>query len=900
MSIRNLDRLLKPRSVALVGASPRPGSLGHAVLSNLRNAGMKDLRLVNPRHTEVEGLACVPTLADLGSAPDLVVLAAPRETVPALVREAASIGARAAVVITADPDHGPHSLKAHLAAIAAETGMRIVGPNCLGVISPKANLDASFAAQPVAPGDLAVVSQSGAIAASLIAWAARRKIGFSGLVSIGDMADVDFGDMLDYYALDPATRAILLYVEAVKDAKTFMSAARAAARVKPVIVVKSGRTATAAKAAATHTGALAGADAVYDAAFRRAGLLRVDDIDELFDAAETLSRVKPFPGKRLAILTNGGGIAVLAVDRLVSLGGQLAELSPATRDQLDTQLPATWSHANPVDIVGDADAERFHAALSALLDDKANDAVLVMHCPTALSHSDEAAQAVADTVKAYRARSLVPKPVFANWLGASEDSNRIFSEAKIPNYETGAIRGFMHLVRWRENRDALMTAPPSLPTDFVPDGNRARAVVEQAILKGHSWLAPVEISALLDAYGIPAATARFAATPEEAVEVAKLLIAQYGGCVVKILAREISHKSDVGGVVLDIKTAEQAGDVTREMIERIGKLRPEAHIEGVTLHPMVKKRHGRELIAGIAEDPTFGPVVVFGRGGTAVEVINDRALALPPLDLSLARDLIERTRVVRILRNYRDVPAADIDAVALTLVKLAQLSADIPEVREIDLNPLVADADGVIAIDARIAVRPNDAPLRNGTNPRFAIAPYPKSLERRITTRDGTRVFVRPVRPEDEDMYRHFFETSVTADDLRLRFFAPVKEFSHTFVARLTQIDYGRAYALCALEEDTGEMLGGVRLIYDANRSAGEYAILLSTDVKGKGLGWQLMDMMIEDARREGLHKVEGQVLTENQPMLSMCEQLGFTIRDDPNEHGVKLVELDLAKAMVF
>jgi acetyltransferase len=900
MSTRNLDRLFKPRSVALVGASPRPGSLGHAVFTNLRAGLDGALLLVNPRHTEVEGIACVARIADLKQPPDVVVIAAPRETVVALVQEAADLGVPTAIVITADPDHGPDSLKARLGALALATGMRIVGPNCLGVIAPRAKLNASFAAQPVAVGDLAVISQSGAIAAALIAWAHRRKIGFSGLVSVGDMANVNFADLLDYYALDPSTRAILLYVEAIGDAKSFMSAARAAARVKPVIVVKSGRTAKAARAAATHTGALAGADAVYDAAFRRAGLLRVGDIDELFDAAETLSRVKPFPGKRLAILTNGGGIGVLAVDRLIELGGTLAELSPDTMERLDSQLPTTWSHANPVDIVGDADAERFRAALSALLADKSNDAVMVMHCPTALSRSEEAAAAVADTYKAYRATSLSPKPVFAAWLGASEECNRLFEEARIPHYETGAIGGFMHLVHWRENRDALMATPPSLPTDFAPDVARARAIVAQALALGHNWLAPVEISGLLDAYGIPAATARFAATPEDAVRVAAPLIEKYGACVVKILAREVTHKSDVGGVVLDIKSAEAAGDVAREMIARVGKLRPEAHIEGVTLHPMVKKPHARELIAGLAEDPTFGPVVVFGRGGTAVEVINDRALALPPLDLSLARDLIERTRVVRILRHYRDVPAADLDAVALTLVKIAQLSADIPEVREIDLNPLIADADGVIAIDARVAIQALEPGARGGINARFAIAPYPKTLERHVVTRDGTRVFLRPVRPEDEEMYRRFFETSVTSEDLRLRFFAPVKEFSHAFVARLTQLDYGRAYALCALDEDSGEMLGGVRLIYDANLVGGEYAILLRSDIKGRGLGWQLMKAMIEDARAEGLKIVEGQVLVENTSMLAMCEHLGFKICDDPHEHGVKQVTLDLTKPLPF
>ena len=427
MTTRHLECLFKPRSLALVGASPRAGSLGHAVLANLRAGGFKgEIGLVNPSHTEIDGLPCVGRLADLASLPDLVIFAAPRDSTAALVEEAAALEVPAAVVITADPDHGAQSLSARLRRLAGETGIRIVGPNCLGVVAPRAGINASFAAHPVSAGDLAVVSQSGAITTSLMAWAHQHKVGFSGLVSVGDMADVNFADLLDYFALDPVTRAILLYVESIGDAKTFMSAARAAARVKPVVVIKAGRNPGAAKAAATHTGALAGADAVYEAAFRRAGLLRVTDIDELFDAAATLGRVRAFPGDRLAILTNGGGVGVLAVDDLIDRGGRLAELPPALRARLDTFLPPAWSHANPVDIVGDADAARYSNALAALLEDKGNDAIVVMHCPTALSQSEETAKAVAETVKKYRAATMSQKPVFVAWLGASEESNRIF------------------------------------------------------------------------------------------------------------------------------------------------------------------------------------------------------------------------------------------------------------------------------------------------------------------------------------------------------------------------------------------------------------------------------------------------------------------------------------------
>jgi len=893
MSTHQLKALFKPRSLALAGASARAGSLGLAVLDNLRRAGFTGpIHLINPRHTQIDGAPCHASMAALPETPDLLVVAAPREAVAELVEAAAARGVQAAIVITADPAHGAGSLAAQLREIAARTGIRVVGPNCLGVLSPVGGLDASFSAYPARRGDLAVISQSGAVAAALTAFAAGRGIGFSGLVSIGDVADVDFAALLDWFALDGATRAILLYVESITDAKGFMSAARAAARVKPVIVIKAGRHPRAAKAAATHTGAMAGSDAVYDAAFRRAGLLRVRDINELFEAAEALGRVAPFPGDRLAILTNGGGVGVLSVDDLIDIGGRLADLSPATFGALDAILPATWSRANPVDIVGDADAARFSAALGPLLADPLNDAVMVLHCPTALSDGVAVAKAVAQT--ALEAPALRHKPVFAVWLGGSPESDRVFEAARIPHYQTGAMRGFMHLVAWGRNREALMATPPNLPEGFSPDVDKARTIIAGVLARGDVWLDPLDATGLFEAYAIPIAQAILARTPDEAAQVAGPLLAQHGRCVVKIQSRDIQHKSDVGGVVLDLASPQAVREATAAMLARVATLAPAARITGVTVHPMVQRPQGRELIAGLAEDPTFGPVVLFGRGGKAVEVINDRALALPPLDLGLALDLISRTRVSHLLREYRDVPAADLDEVALTLVKLAQMSADLPEIRELDINPLLADEEGVIAMDARVRVAPVEG-RRWPVNPRFAVAPYPKQWERWLTGRDGRRVFVRPVRPEDEAMYRTFF-AQVSPEDLRLRFFAPVKDFSHAFIARLTQIDYARALALCATLEN-GEMLGAVRLMLDADRESGEFAILLRSDQKGRGLGWALMKMMIDYGEREGLKHIEGQVLTENTTMLTMCRQLGFTIRDEPDDAGAKQVRLDLSMA---
>jgi acetyltransferase len=895
MSTYRLDKLFSPRSVALIGASPRPTSPGRAVLRNLRNAGFEGpTHLINPHYDEIEGVRSVRSLDELADAPDLIVIAAPPQAVPAIVAAAGEKGTAAGIIISAGLGHGPGSLAERCETAARAKGLRLVGPNCLGVLVPGAKLNASFAASTPNPGDLALISQSGAIAAGLAEWAATRAIGFSAVVSLGDSIDIDFGDLLDFFSLDRTTRAILLYVESIKDARKFMSAARAAARAKPVVVVKSGRHRQGAKAAMTHTGALAGADAVYDAAFRRAGLLRVIGLDELFAAAETLGQVKPFPGKRLAILTNGGGIGVLAVDRLADQGGVLAEISPATMQRLDAALPPIWSHANPVDIAGDADGGRYEAAFEALLDDPGNDAVLVMNVPTALASATDAAQAVVEVTNKYRGRVVAPKPAFAVWVGGSGAAAESFERAGIPDYatESDAVGGFMHLVRYREAQDALMATPPSLPADFSPDLVAARAVIEGALAAGNSWLDPVAATRLLAAYAIPVAPALLARDAEEAAAVAAPLLRGGSTVVAKILSPDIVHKSEVGGVRLNLTSAPAVREAVGQILARARALMPQARITGVTIHPMILRPKARELIAGIADDPTFGPVIVFGRGGTAVEVINDKALALPPLDLKLAYDLMGRTRVSRILKAYRDVPAVDETAVALVLVKLAQLAADFPQVREVDLNPLLADETGLIAVDTRVAVAPLD-PTRRGPSghPRFAIRPYPKQWERHVTLADGAAIFVRPVRPEDEPLYGPFF-AGVTAQDLRMRFFAPIKEFTHAFIARLTQIDYARAMAFVAIEESSGKLLGAVRLHANANYDCGEFAILVRSDLKGHGLGWLLMQMIIEYARAEGIGTIEGQVLRENTSMLAMCRELGFQVAADPHDVGICVVTL--------
>ena len=896
MSTYRLKNLLSPRSVALVGASSRPVSVGRAVLENIRRAEFKGaFGLVNPRHAEIGGVAAVRNLAQLSFVPELVVVTAPAGEIPEIIDQAGRRGSAGALIVSAGLGHGPGSLQEAAIAAARKYGMRLIGPNCLGIMMPGASLNASFAAHMPRSGNLALISQSGAIAAGMVDWAAQRGVGFSGIVTIGDQVDVDIADLLDYFAMDHKTRAILLYIEAIKDARKFLSAARAAARVKPVVVVKSGRMAQGAKAAATHTGALAGADAVYDAAFRRAGVLRVSDLRELFDCAETLGRIGSPQGKRLAILTNGGGIGVLAVDRLVDLGGIPAPMASETRAKLDAVLPPTWSGANPVDILGDADASRYAAALEVLLDDPGNDAILVLNVQTAIASAAAIAATVTELIGDHREKHRSwAKPVLAAWIGADQEIVATLSAAGIPNYPTedDAVRGFMHMVRHREVVDELSQVPPAMPDTFVPDVAAARRIVAEAIADGRQWLDPVEIKHLLGCYDIAMVPTYAAADVDQAVAYAEGIFAQGATVVLKIMSRDIVHKSDVGGVVLNLTTPAAVRAAAADILARARKLRPEARIDGVIVQTMVVKSKARELILGLADDPTFGTVVVFGRGGTAVEIINDRALALPPLDIKLAHDLIDRTRVSRLLCAYRDVPAVKQDAVAMVLVKLAQMAADLPEIRELDINPLLADETGVTAVDARVVVGPPQRKFAGSSPANFAVRAYPSQWERRLTLKDGWHISVRPLRPEDEPTI-HEFLRHVTPEDLRLRFFAPMKEFTHEFIARLTQLDYARAMAFIAFD-DTNEMVGVVRLHSDSIYERGEYAILLRSDLKGRGLGWALMQLIIDYAKSEGLKTISGDVLKENAVMLEMCRQLGFEIKPDPTEPDVCDVRLKL------
>lgn len=874
MSIRNLDVMFAPKSVVLIGASEHDHSVGKVLLLNLASAGFSGpVWAVNPNGGGFGGFDFFRDVASLPGVPDLAIIASPPQTIPGLIDELGRKGTRAAIIITAgfsELGAEGRALQMKILEAAQPFLMRIVGPNCLGIMVPGIGLNAAFTHIAPLAGDIAFVSQSGAIVTAIIDWATTRKIGFSHVVSLGTMADVDFGDMLDYLAQDTNTRGILLYIESIPDARKFMSAGRQAARLKPVIVIKAGRHREGAKAAASHTGALAGSDAVYHAAFRRAGMLRVFGMEELFDATETLStrpERKPLAGDRLTILTNGGGVGVLATDFLIDAGAHLAELATETVARLDAVLPRTWSHGNPVDIVGDATAERYARSMEILLEDPNTDAILAMNCPTAVVDNVEAAQAVIMAAK------NSSKPVFTAWLGdqGAQAARQLFQNEKVPTYDGGlpAVHGFMHRVHFMRNQKLLMEIPPAAPE--WPESNRAEARrhIERALAEKRDWLSEPEAKAVLKAYGIPIVETLTVPDIEQAVVKARELGFPV---VLKILSEQITHKTDVGGVALGLEDEAAVRAAATTMLKKVGELRPDAVIDGFTIQRLVNRPGAFELILGLVEDPTFGPVILFGQGGTAVEIIDDKAMALPPLNLTLAEDLIRQTRVSKLLEGYRGRPSANFDAIVGALLALGDLAADLPEVVELDINPLLADQNGIIALDGRIRVK--EAKLA-GTR-RFAIRPYPLRLESALEDRNGKSYPLRPIRPEDapliDDLLAH-----TDPEDLRMRFLSPLRRLPRQLAARLTQIDYDREMAFVLFSDDTQEHAAAVgRLSEDPDRIRAEYAILVRTDHQGLGLGYALMLKLINYARERGLKEIFGHVLRENRHMIDLCDALGF------------------------
>ncbi len=887
MSVRNLDYLFKPRSLALIGASDRPRSVGSVVMRNLLKGEFGGpVMPVNPKHRSVAGVLAYPDIESLPVTPDLAVVATPPHTVPSIIGQLGERGTKAAVVMTAamsqHHDEEGRTLQQAMLDAARPHTLRILGPNCLGMIVPAIGLNASFSHTDILPGKIAFISQSGALCTTVLDWARSGGIGFSHFISLGDKGDVDFGDMLDYLSSDATVQAILLYVESIKNARKFMSAARAAARNKPVLAIKAGRVAEGARAAASHTGALAGADDVYDAAFARAGMLRVYEIDELFDAVETLARTRPMQGERLAILTNGGGPGVMATDYLIAAGGKLAELAPQTIERLDQALPDSWSRANPVDIIGDAPDTRYAAGLSALLACKQIDALLVMHAPTAIAPAEESARAVAEAAKGAQ------RNILTCWLGRQgvAKARGIFREAGLPTYDTpeSAVRGFLHMVRYRRNQELLMETPPSVPSEFTPATTTARLVLENALAEGREQLSEPEAKAVFAAYGIPVVETHIASTPKAAAASA----VQMGFPVaIKILSPDIVHKSDVGGVVLDLESSQEVEHAAQAMLNRLREIEPDARIRGFSVQRMARRPGAHELIVGVTTDAIFGPIILFGAGGIAVEVIKDRAVALPPMNMKLAGELISRTRISRLLAGYRGRPPAHLDAIKLTLIQISQLIVDLPEIAELDINPLFADHNGVLALDARIRVHPSD----QAGPERLAIRPYPKELEERSRLPSGRQITLRPIRPEDEPAH-HVFVSKLSPEDIRFRFFGLLREIPHSQMARFTQIDYDREMAFIATTTDDAgqpETLGVVRAIADPNNQHAEFAIVVRSDLQRQGLGKQLMQKMIDYVRARGTGELFMQTLRDNTAMQRLARSFGFETRPGRDDDTVDL-----------
>ena len=888
----SLDAIFRPRSVAVIGATDKEGSVGRTLLWNLiRHPFGGAVFPVNPKRSSVLGVKAYPTLTAVPDQVDLAVVVTPAPSVPAIMRECVDKRVRGTIVISAGfKEAGPEgvALEQEVKQQVARGGMRLIGPNCLGVMSPLTGLNATFAAGMARPGNVAFMSQSGALCTAVLDWSLRENVGFSAFASLGSMLDVSWGDLIDYLGRDPHTHSIIIYMETIGDARAFLSAAREVAPLKPIIVIKPGRTEAGARAAASHTGSLTGSDEVLDAAFRRSGVLRVNDISELFYMAEVLSKQPRPAGPRLSIVTNAGGPGVLATDALLLSGGQLATLSPETRAALDGVLPAHWSHGNPIDVLGDASPERYARALEIAARDPGSDGLLVVLTPQAMTDPTRTAEALRPYAQ------LPGKPVLASWMGGPDvqAGEAILNKINIPtfSYPDTAARVFLHMWRYTANLQALFETPV-LPGGAQRAGARdeVAGIVQRARAAGRSLLSEAESKAVLAAYGIPTVPTRVAGSEDEAVAAARELGYPV---VLKLHSFTITHKTDVGGVKLDLadeRAVRQAyGAIAAAVAERAGR----EHFLGVTVQPMVQ-RAGQELIIGSSVDPQFGPVVLFGAGGTLVEVYRDRALGLPPLTSTLANQMIDRTVISRALAGVRGQRPVDRQALAQLLVTFSQLVVEQPAIREVDINPLLASADRLVALDARVVLhRPE---LAEADLPRPAIRPYPREYTWPLVTGKGEQLTLRPIRPEDEPALARFHQT-LSEQTVYLRYLQHLQlnqRVAHQRLARLCFIDYAREMALVAERPagggGPGEILAVGRLVR-ATPAEAEFALLVADAHQGQGLGSALLSRLVEIGRAEGLSQIFGEIAPGNAPMQAICRKLGFKLERELEDPTVRAV----------
>jgi acetyltransferase len=883
-----LAPIFLPRSVAVVGATEREGSVGRTVLWNLISHPFGGtVYPVNPKRHQVLGIRAYERLSALPEPVDLAIIAIPAAGVPAVIQECVEAGVKGAIVLSAGfKEIGPEGLALEKTIQQAARGkLRLIGPNCLGIQNPHTGLNATFAAQMARPGNVGFISQSGALCTSILDWSLRENVGFSAFISLGSMLDVGWGDLIDYLGEDPHTHSIVLYMESIGDARSFLSAAREVALSKPIIVIKAGRTQAAAQAAASHTGSLTGSDAVLDAAFRRCGVLRVDRIEDLFDMAEVLAKQPRPQGPHLTILTNAGGPGVLATDALIRAGGSLAQLSPQTLEQLNQILPPHWSHGNPIDILGDAGPERFAQALEVVLRDPASQGCLVILTPQAMTDPTATAEKVVETWR----RSGSRQPILASWMGGAlvDAGEQILNQAGIPTYRypDQAARVFSYLWRFSDNLKALYETP-TLPPARAVERDRVHQILSQARQQGRTLLTEVESKEILAAYGIPVVPTRVAESPEAAVEAAEAIGYPV---VLKLYSHTLTHKTDVGGVQLNLPDAEAVRRAYQQIQTNVAEKAGSQHFQGVTVQPMVPT-NGYELILGSSEDPQFGPVLLFGSGGQLVEVFQDRSIGLPPLNTTLARRLMENTLIYKALKGVRGRRAVDLEALEQLLVRLSQLVAEQREIKEIDINPLLVSGEKLLALDARVILRAEQEPPVP-----LAIRPYPSQYI--WPFRDG--ITIRPIRPEDEplvlEFHRHVSDYSVY-----LRYFHPIQYSARTAHERLVRIcfnDYDREIALVAERQDPEPQLLGISRLSKKHGlpQEAEFALLVADPYQRQGIGTELLTRLIQVARCEGIQRLAGEVLSENEGMRRLCRRLGFQLLPSPEDPGLLRATLDLA-----
>ncbi len=892
MSVANLDVLFKPRSIALFGADRALRTIGSMVAHNLFRAGFDGpVMPVHASDPAVRGVLAYRSIDELPLPPDLAVIALPPPEIPPLIEQLGARGTRAAVILSPDfeakgAEEGA-ALRARMLAAAKPHMLRIVGPACLGVVVPRQGVNASWAQAAALDGDLAFVSQSGSLMTSMLDWAAARGVGFSLLASLGDMADVDFGDILDHLALDAETRAVLLCVDHIAHPRKFLSAARAAARLKPVIVFDAGRHEAAGMPDPRLNMRVERVEA-YDAAFRRAGLLPVPTLADLVAAAGTVATGMRLSNGRLAVLTNGRGIGDVAGNLVLEEGGELAELGEKTIGELDHILPHTWGQRNPINLFADASAARWRDAIGPVLADPGVDAIVAINAPTAIGDTLEAARLVAERLARER------KPVAAVWMeeGTREEARRLFAGRRVSVHdEPGqAIEALMQLVRWHRSQEMLMQTPATLPDLFANDAEGARAIVRQALAEGRSSLSAEEGKQFLAAYSIPMVDTRGAATAEEAVALAAKI-----GFPVTLRIRDVPGR-DVGvvggGAIIDLRTNEEVETAVRRLTRWYQNSHPGSPFPGFTVSRSVDASRQHELRIGITVDASFGPMVVFGRGGPVSRVFRDQSVALPPLNLNLAQRMINDTRVYRLLQGYGDRSPANLDEIAEALVRVSQIACDIAEIVEIKVDPLFADHQGVLAGETSVLIARADRPAEE----RLAIRPYPAALEKPVTSRAGKPLRIRPIRPEDEPALQAFVRAQ-SPEDRRLRFFSHVKELDHRMAARLTQIDYDREMALVLIDPAAAEteILGVMRISADADGARAEYAGAVRSDLKGEGFGRLLLEEIIAYAARRGIGEVWGEVLRENGPMLGLVRKLGFAIKKSAEDPSLMIVSKPLS-----